>query len=195
MTGGKIFFADEAHFQADAELTGKWVLNSERVLGDSTSPRYGGKASNYSAACLETGEAEWMELEGNSNSGTSEAFLSQLGQRHSGQLNVIWDNAVARGKGVLGHPKAPTSRLLERRWEYRPPRFGGCGNQHPADPDFPVPKPSRPQQPLQPLRRCCKNRALGVVPAMGRPTPRFRTERRHSRMWSSLSNCPVRSLC
>ena len=25
-TGAKIFFADEAHFRADAELRGKWVL-------------------------------------------------------------------------------------------------------------------------------------------------------------------------
>ena len=34
---------------------------------DSSSPRYGEKASYYSAVCLETGEVEWMELEGNSN--------------------------------------------------------------------------------------------------------------------------------
>ena len=29
-SGGKIFFADEAHFRADAELRGKWVLRGER---------------------------------------------------------------------------------------------------------------------------------------------------------------------
>ncbi len=28
-TGAKIFFADEAHFQADADLRGKWVLKEE----------------------------------------------------------------------------------------------------------------------------------------------------------------------
>ena len=28
-TGGKIVFADEAHFRADAELQGKWVLKGE----------------------------------------------------------------------------------------------------------------------------------------------------------------------
>ena len=28
-TGTKIFFADEAHFQADADLRGKWVLKGE----------------------------------------------------------------------------------------------------------------------------------------------------------------------
>ena len=94
-SGEKIFFADEAHFRADAELRGKWVLRGEPALVDSTSPSYGEKASYYSAVCLETGEVEWMELEGNSNSGTSAAFLGQLRERHSGRLNVIWDNAPA----------------------------------------------------------------------------------------------------
>ena len=100
-TGAKIFFADEAHFRADAELRGKWALRGEPALVDSTSPRYGEKASYYSAVCLETGEVEWMELEGNSNSGTSAAFLGQLRERHGGRLNVIRDNAPAhRGEAV-----------------------------------------------------------------------------------------------
>ena len=94
-TGAKVFFADEAHFRADAELRGKWVLQGEPALVDSTSPRRGEKAGYYSAVCLETGEVEWMELEGNSNSRTSEAFLRQLRERHSGPLQVIWDNAPA----------------------------------------------------------------------------------------------------
>ena len=59
-TEARIFFADEAHFRADAELRGKWVLKGEPALVDSTSPRYGEKASYYSAVCLETGEVEWM---------------------------------------------------------------------------------------------------------------------------------------
>ena len=42
------------------------------------SPRWGEKASYYSAVCLETGEVEVMEMEGNSNAGTSTAFLKQL---------------------------------------------------------------------------------------------------------------------
>ena len=94
-SGEKIFFADEAHFRGDAELRGKWVLRAEPALVDSTSPRYGEKASYYSAVCLGTGEVEWMELEGNSNSETSAAFLEQLRERHGGRLNVIWDNAPA----------------------------------------------------------------------------------------------------
>ena len=94
-SGEKVFFADEAHFRADAKLRGKWVLRGEPALVDSTSPRYGEKASYYSAVCLETGEVDWMELDGNSNSGTSVAFLRQRRERNSGPLNVIWDNAPA----------------------------------------------------------------------------------------------------
>ena len=44
---------------------------------------------------------EWMELDGNSNSGTSVAFLKQLKEKHPGPLKVIWDNAPAhRGKAM-----------------------------------------------------------------------------------------------
>ena len=100
-TEARIFFAEEAHFRADAELRGKWVLKGKPALVESNSPRYGEKASYYSAVCLETGEVEWMELEGNSNSGTSVAFLTQLREKHPGPLSVIWDNAPAhRGEAV-----------------------------------------------------------------------------------------------
>ena len=107
-SGARIFFADEAHFRADAELRDKWVLKGEPALVDSTSPRYGEKASYYSAVCLETGEVEWMELEGNSNSGTSAAFLEQLRQKRSGPLDVIWDNAPAHcGEAVREYLRTP----------------------------------------------------------------------------------------
>ena len=107
-TGAKIFFADEAHFRADAELRGKWVLKGEPALVDSSSLRHGEKASYYSAVCLETGEVEWMELEGNSNAGTTAAFLDQLRRSHSGLLNVIWDNAPAhRGEAMREYLRTP----------------------------------------------------------------------------------------
>ena len=93
--GARIFFAGEAHFRADAGLRGKWVLRGQPALVDSSSPRWGEMASYYSAVSLETGAVEWMELEGNSNSGTSEAFLRQLRERRPGPLDVIWDNAPA----------------------------------------------------------------------------------------------------
>ena len=47
-SGAKIFFVDEAHFRADADLRGKWVLKGEAALVDSTSPRWGEKACYYS---------------------------------------------------------------------------------------------------------------------------------------------------
>ena len=111
-TGGKIFFADEAHFQADADLRGKWVLKGEPALVDSTSPRRGEKVSYYSAVCLETGEVEVMELEGNSNSVTSTAFLRQLRAQHSEPLIVIWDNSPAhRGDAIRAYLTTPDLNL------------------------------------------------------------------------------------
>ena len=61
---------------------------------------------------METGEVEWMELEGTSNSETSAAFLEQLRERHDGRLNVIWDNAPAhRGEAVRGLLRKPGLNL------------------------------------------------------------------------------------
>jgi transposase len=96
-TGAKIFFVDEAHFRADGDLRGKWVLRGQPALVDSTCPRWGEKASYYSAVCLETGEVEHMGLSGTSTSATSAAFLKQLRERHPGPLVVIWDNGPAHG--------------------------------------------------------------------------------------------------
>jgi transposase len=95
--GAKIFFVDEAHFRADADLRGKWVLKGQPALVDSTSPRWGEKASYYSAVCLETAEVEYMELTGNSTAATSVAFLRQLRAHHPGPLIIIWDNGPAHG--------------------------------------------------------------------------------------------------
>ena len=75
---------------------------------DSSSPRCGEKVGYYSTVCLETGEVEWMELEANSNSGTSVTSLEQLHRRHGGRLNVIWDNAPAhRGEAMRSYLKTP----------------------------------------------------------------------------------------
>lgn len=100
-TGAKIFFADEAHFYADVDLRGKWVLKGEPALVGSTSPRYGEKASYYSAVCLETGEVEAMELDGNSCAETSVAFLRQVRANHTEPLIIIWDNGPAHGGDAM----------------------------------------------------------------------------------------------
>ena len=52
------------------------------------------------------------ELEGNSNSGTSAAFLEQLRDRHGRGLNVIWDNAPAhRGEALREFLRTPGLNL------------------------------------------------------------------------------------
>ena len=175
-TGGKVFFADEAHFRADAELRGKWVLRGEPALVDSTSPRYGEKASYYWAVCLETGEVEWMELEGNSNSETSAAFLGQLRERRAGPPGRGSEGvpADAGAEPEAGEPAGLQPGLqcrcghlgLGEGGGYREPVLGkqgqgaGEGRQLPRRSDLPerrgeTPLPHRPaikgQRPTAPL--------------------------------------------
>src|SRR6266540_6271167 len=96
-TGATIFFVDEAHFRADGDLRAMWVRKGAPALVDSSSPRWGEKASYDSAVCLETGEVEAMELAGTSTAATSAAFLRHLRATHPGPLIVIWDNGPAHG--------------------------------------------------------------------------------------------------
>jgi transposase len=120
--GATIFFADEAHFRADGDLRGKWVLKGKPALVDSTCPRWGEQASDSSAVCLETGEVEHRELAGTSSSATSAAFLKQLCANHPGPLIVIWDNGPAHGgEAVRDYLATPDLRLrLVRLPAYSP---------------------------------------------------------------------------
>ena len=62
--------------------------------------------------CLETGEVEWMELQGNSNAGTSVDFLKQLRGKHPEPMRVIWDNAPAhRGEAMREYLRTPGLEL------------------------------------------------------------------------------------
>lgn len=108
----KIFFVDEAHFRADAQLRSQWVQRGEPAWVDSSSPRLGEKATYYSAVCLETGEVEAMSIEGNSNAETSVAFLKQLRAKYPGLLIVIWDNGPAhRGEAMRTYLKTANLQL------------------------------------------------------------------------------------
>jgi transposase len=91
--GARIFFVDEAHFRAEADLRGKWVMRGEPALVDSTSPSLKEKVTYYSGVCLETGEVEAMEVDRNCTAQTSAAFLRQLRDKYSQPLIIIWDNA------------------------------------------------------------------------------------------------------
>lgn len=121
-SGAKHFFVDEAHSYADVDPHGMWVLKGTPALVDSTSPRYGEKASYYSAVCLETGEVEAMPLTGNSGAETSVAFLRQLRAHHTAPLVVVWDNAPAHGGDPLrDYLRTPDLRLrLVRLPAYSP---------------------------------------------------------------------------
>ena len=131
-TKARIFFVDEAHFYADVDLHAKWVLKGEPAFVESTSPRWGEKASYYSAVCPATGEVDAMPLEGNSSSETSVAFLKRLRKHYSGPLIIIWDNGPAHGGdavrgGALWALRTPGLRLrLVRLPSYSPDFNGGA---------------------------------------------------------------------
>ena len=109
--GGKVFFVDEDHFRADAELRGKWVLRGEPALVDSTSPSYGEKASYYSAVCLETGEVEWIDASAGSAGG-------QQQQRNVGSLpGTVAGEARRAAECDLGQCAGASGRGGERTAE------------------------------------------------------------------------------
>ena len=69
-----------------------------------------------------------MELEGYSNAGTSAAFLDQLRRRHSGPLNVIWDNAPAhRGEAMRSYLETQGLNLPRTARTSIPMRQSGAG--------------------------------------------------------------------
>jgi transposase len=111
-TGARIFFVDEAHFRADVELRAKWVLRGEPALVDTSSPKYGEKATYYSAVCLETGEVVSMPVLSNTNAQTSVVFLKQLREKHPEPLTVIWDNGPAHhGPEIRAYLTTPDLKL------------------------------------------------------------------------------------
>ncbi len=108
----RIFFVDEAHFRADVDLRGKWVLKGEPALVGSSSPGLGEKATYYSGVCLETCEVECMEVSGNCTAETPVAFLRQLRSNHSQSLIVIRDNGPAHhGDAVREYLATPELNL------------------------------------------------------------------------------------
>jgi transposase len=110
--GAQIFFVDEAHFRADVELRAKWVLRGEAALVETSSPKFGEKATYYSAICLETGAVEALAVPGNTNAATSVAFLQQLRAKYPEPLIVIWDNGPAHhGPEIRAYLTTPDLKL------------------------------------------------------------------------------------
>ena len=95
-------------FQAGHRAAGQVDAQGRVTSGGLDQPALLRKGQLLLAVCLETGEVEWMELEDNSNPGTSAAFLDRLRHKHSGPLDVIWDNAPAhRGEAVREYLRTP----------------------------------------------------------------------------------------
>ena len=108
----RIFFVDEAHFRADVDLRGKWVLKGQPALVGSISPPLAEKATYYSGVCLETGEVECMEVSGNCTAESSVAFLRQLRSKYSQPLIIIWDNGPAHhGDAIREYLTTPELNL------------------------------------------------------------------------------------
>ena len=110
--GATIFFVDEAHFRADVEVRAKWVPRGTPALADTTSPKWGEKATYYSAVCLETGQTEVMNVTENLTAETSVAFLKQLRAKHSQPLIIIWDNGpMHHGDALRTYLTTPDLKL------------------------------------------------------------------------------------
>lgn len=97
----KMFFVDEAHLYAAVDLHATWVLEGEPAEVDSTSPRWGEKASYSSAVCLETGEVAAMRLESKSTAETSVAFLPHLCATYQMPLIIMCHTGPAHGGDAL----------------------------------------------------------------------------------------------
>ena len=115
-TGAKIFFADEAHFRADAELRGKWVLKGEPA------PRFHeGRlwwtrpARAMAKRPATTRQCAWRPVRWSGwtwrGTATPEPRLpswSGCGRGTPGRSGVIWDNAPAhRGEAVREYLRTP----------------------------------------------------------------------------------------
>ena len=112
-SGAKIFFVDEAHFRADADLRGKWVLRGRAGFGGLYQSSVGREGLLLlGSLSWRAGEVEAMEIAGNSTAETSTAFLQQLREKHPGPLVVIWDNGPAhRGEAIRSHLATPDLHL------------------------------------------------------------------------------------
>ncbi|HEX5503668.1 MAG TPA: transposase family protein, partial [Thermomicrobiales bacterium] len=110
-TGARIWFVDEAHFRADADLRGRWVRKGAPALVDSSRPSLQEQVVSSSAVCLATGEVEQMAGDGNGTAETSAAFLRQLRAKHPEALRVIWDHGPAQ----RGEPIRPSLATAESR--------------------------------------------------------------------------------
>ena len=123
-TGAKIFFADEAHFRADAELRGKWVLKGEPA------PRFHGAGSGG----LQQSEA-WRE---------GQLLLGGvLGDRRGGMDGTGGEQQRRKLRGFLGTVAGEAPWAIERDLGQRAGAPGPGDAVIPGDP-WPEPEAGEP---------------------------------------------------
>ena len=110
--GAQIFFADEAHFRADAELRGKWDPEGGASPGGVHQSQVrregqlllGGVFGDWRGGVDGAGREQQQRNVG--------SLLEQFRGRHDGRLNVIWDHAPAhRGEAVREYLRTPDLNL------------------------------------------------------------------------------------
>jgi DDE superfamily endonuclease len=110
--GAKISCVDEAHFDADLDRRGTWVLKGEPALVGPTGPRDGEQASSSSAVGLEPGEGAAMALDGNRGAETSVACLRQRRAHPAEPSIIIRDTGPAHaGDALRADRTTPDVRL------------------------------------------------------------------------------------
>lgn len=110
----KIFFVEGAYPRADVDLrpSGFWGANRMSRL---TSPWSREKATYYSGACLEMGEAEYRAVTEHCTAQTSVAFLEHVRKKHGQLMIVIWDNGPAhRGLELREYRTTPALQQRSR---------------------------------------------------------------------------------
>ena len=122
-TEASIFFADEAHFRADAELRGKWVLKGKPALVDSNSPRLGRRPATIQRCASRWNGWNWRAT-ATAGSDATEGKASRAAAGHLGQ----WPTAV---REYLRTPELEL-RLVNLRATARtstPMRLSGAGRE------------------------------------------------------------------
>ncbi len=121
-TGAKIFFVDEAHFYADADLRGKWVLKGSPPWSTRPAPAGARRPAT-------TRRSAWRPARSRRWSWTATAAprppwpsCASCAPRHPEPLIVIWDNGPAHGGDALrAYLATPDLRLrLVRLPAYSP---------------------------------------------------------------------------
>ena len=103
---------DEAHFRADADLRGKWVLRGEPALVDRPAPGWARRPPTTRRSAWRVARWRRWRWTENCTAETSAAFLPSCAPTIREPLIVIWDNGPAhRGQAIRDYLATPDLKL------------------------------------------------------------------------------------